>query len=584
MGMQRIGGVGLVLGFVGFASTAGATWPSDPLCMKNYPNSRLDRAGYSTYQPPECSPEAYISGATHMEVRYDDVCNCAASGDATCKTVKVDFIYPVGLNDAKWAPAVLMHGGGGMAHSADAHGHAVAPHYEIAQSLVYAGFAVVAPVLNITSSSKPYTDATLAHAGLECLLKRTTSSECGPDKSVPCANGDILDRIAWSAASKENVVVLGHSAGAVAGLYLASYLGTAVQGVVMLDPAKQEYLEMPPMLMMANRPTHIVHLYPDYYGPLKNASNQLFRLGGTGTCNTGYCAGTSTPCSSAAACGTGGFCTQSMGCNSDADCGVGAPAGTCGGPAPTLGAWVPIGIKDYGTCDPDAGCHESHHCTAVTRWTAYDYYPDRSHATYCGSGLANCTNHARCPANTYCSPQNICSTNPDINNSGQTWKHHRSLGADYDAFGYGARSSNLYMRYAKVYAACAGGIRGGSYQTWVNGWARRLNNDGLGGEGVCSDAAGVVTALCDPFDRNDDPVGCTAAGCIWSQGYDDFKVIRVNNAETVTEYTTTQGRYYTAFEGYNSATGSFIERQERLSSTPGDVNYIGCVSGPGAMP
>ncbi len=589
---------------MGLGATAQAgEWPEDPRCL-------ADMGYYGDYEPPECSPDAYYSGYQHVSERVANVCNCPAN-DPGCPVVDVDLHYLDAYNsDPRWAPALILHGGGGRDHAKDAHGHAVSV---TGYNLVYSGFLEIHPYLPTGipgSGSTPWSDAAAAARAVECVAERTVGTKpgvpgCSTAGKLPCLSSFIVNRIAWGPASKENLVVVGHSAGGVAALYLPTYLGTTVKAIIMLDPAKQEYTVMPPMLMMANKPGIVVHLYPDFYGPLQNSANQLFRLGGTNTCvGGGQCIGGpnhgATCYAMSTICGTGptaGFCTDGMGCSSAADC----PGGSCTGPAPTDGAWVPIGIRDYPGCNPDQGCHESTHCSALTTGVAYSQEtlsePTRStHHAWCAGdvGCGKTNNSAGvnyCPPGKYCSPQTFCNRNPNFN-GGATWKNHRWKDVnnpDVYPTTYTASATRIFARYKKVYAACMGGIRGASAQSWVNGYSRQMNDYGEGDEGYCTAMDGTYNPTCEIYSGGLNANPCIQAGCRFNLGYDMGKVIRINNGEVASRdsaagYESTSGRYYTAAEGWNATTGSFVERQERLSSTPGTPNYIGCTSGPGVMP
>ncbi len=582
--------VGFLLTLSGAA--AQAAWPSDPVCRESMGEN-------GSYIPPECDAESFFVGY-FSELRLDNPCQCT-SGQA-CSSHGVTIHYPTGFFGTKFAPAVFLHGGGTgvpmgklTGHSDDGHGHSVNAYAEIARSLAHVGFVVIEPILPTSQSTLPYGamsgDAYDAANLVQCVAQMTSSATCTPsDGARPCLSKyGLVDTIAWSPNNKENVVIVGHSAGAVASLYLPKIWGSAVKGVIMLDPAKHQYLEQPPTLTMAGTSTPIFHLYPDWYGPFQNDKNQLFKLGAPSSCRGGVCVGgpiAGSACSSSSStttCGSGGYCTDQMGCTGDGDC----PGGSCTGPAPTNGPWVPIGIRDYPGCDPDKGCHESHHCSVLTSRPAYDFQtsPDGgAHHAWCHSAVPGCTKFGSnfCPYGKYCSPSTYCSRNGAVN-GGHTWTRHRSLDAANapDATGFGARSSSIYQRYVKAIGGCLGGalLGGAKVQPWVTGWARRLNDSG-GAGGVCSDKDGQLTLPCSGYSTRST---CDLQACVWNVGFDTGKVIRINDGELVSEYTTTTARNYTAAEGWDGS-GKFVEREERLGSSPRDPYYISCESGPGLVP
>ncbi len=571
----------LVLAVICYWTTADAAWPEDPTCGTSM-------GGNGDYNTPECSRPILDPGFM-AESRWE-------AGYGTCLTH--DVLVRSRKPSGPMPPVLLLHGGNAGApnfHSKDAHGHDVNPYDDIAEDLVYAGFVVIEPLLPaIAPGSKPYKDATTVAGIVECLAQMSTPPEfpgdpnacTGTGGTYPC-RGD--GRIAWSKNSKENLVIVGHSAGAIVGLYLPAMLRTAVKAVILIDPAKDEYLEQPPMLTMSGTNTPIVHIYPDWYGPYQNSQNMLFRLGAQNSCQGGICVGgqnPGVPCTTSfnsMTCGEG-YCTDQMGCYGAADC----PGGTCTGPAPTKGPWVPIGIRDYPGCDPDIGCHESTHCSALGTGIAYDFknsYPPAariSHHAWCGPNTldvytaATCTKIMNaCPEGQHCSPATYCNKNLG---GAVNWRRHRSIDPNFspEAPGYGARASWILRRYVRSYAACMGGQYGAEHQKWVTGMSRTLND--TGGASFCSDTSGVITPTCSAYTTEN---SCRVGNCLWNTGYDQGQVIRLHNGETVTEYTEPFGRYYGAEEGFNPATGSFVEKQERLGLTPNSPYYISCQSGPG---
>ncbi len=567
-----------ILAITCYAPAAYAAWPDDPFCG-------------GSYGPPECQQIFPFQGFL-TEQRLEAGYAAACPGN----DIIIRFWARTGI---KYSPALFLHGGGaGQAsyHADDAHGHDVNPYDDIANDLAHAGFVVIEPLLpTIGPNSKPYYDAATVAGIVECVSQMATPPAfpgdpdgCtgGPGTNYPCLT-DL--GMAWKKNAKENLVIVGHSAGAIVGLYLPYMLKTAVKAMILIDPAKDAYLEQPPMLSMSGTTTPIIHIYPDWYGPFQNSQNLLFRLGAQSSCQGGICVGgpnPGMPCStsySSMACGEG-YCTDQMGCYGAADC----PGGTCTGPAPTKGPWVPIGVRDYPGCNPDQGCHESTHCSALGSAVAYGYqqsYPpsDRyAHHAWCGSGAydpftgTTCTKVTpNCPAGQFCSPTSFCNKNIG---QASNWRRHRNIPLTTpDAAGYGTRASSIFRRYVKSYAACMGGTFSGYMsQQWVTGWNRTLND--TGGADLCTDTNGVITPTCSAYTTQN---ACVVGNCLWNTGYDLGRVIRLHNGETVTEYTTTTGRYYGAEEGFNPATGSFVEKQERLGTTTASPNYISCQSGPG---
>ncbi len=597
---MRIAKTAVVMLSMTYASAALAAGTASPYCGENIGD------GQGGYYPPECANAPFYEIGYQREFRVPK--NTSVGG---CPAHDVIVHMPSGTSPP-WSPLVFLHGGGAGAPNGnafagatvDTHGDSVNPYHEIAEGLASSGFVVIQPILGIGPGTMPWDDAANAADALQCIAERSDPKTCtGTSGTRPCLYS-ILNNVAWSANYKENIVVVGHSAGAVAGLYLPEKYMTAVKGMIMIDPAKDVYLRQPPMLTMVGTATPVVHFYPDFYGPLQNASNGLFRLGLNNSCVGGQCVGGATPgapCSSSSTmnqCGTG-FCTDQTGCSSTADC----PGGTCSGPRPTQGPWVPIGIRDYPGCNPDTGCHESHHCTGMSSLpatpTSYGFYYANEivpqHYPWCGAGVAGCTKtgNGQCPAGTYCTATTYCSKNSALN-QGHTWTRHRSLPANapdptglYTEAALGSRSSHVLQRYVQAYAACLGGKRNGNQkaQPWVTGQLRAMNDAG-GTGGVCSNTDGVLTPACSAFTYPGATGGdCTAAGCLWNRRYDPAgPVIRINNGQTVTDYTSTTGRFYSAAEGFNPATGSFVERQERLGTSPSDPFYLSCSSGPGLVP
>ncbi len=545
---------------------------------------------------PECSDAPGFGTFTNMvHLRLNDVCNVAGIAGAT--QLYADVIYP---NPATFSattrlqPIVFQHGGGVGNSFCDKHsgnttgpsncganGHPANPYGEIGDYLAQKGAVVIFPILGIGPGTTPSVDADQIVTVVNCIGNRTSSVQTGGCAGgLPCIT-DLVDKVAWSPTSKQNITFVGHSAGAMAGLYLPQKFGSSLKAMILLDPSKPEYSATAPN-GLAGHNTHVIHIYPDWYGPFQNSQNQLFRLGAPNTCVGGRCEGGSNPgavCGPTAAC-NGGFCTDGMGCTTASQCGTGT-TGTCTGPAPVAGAWVPLGLREIGTCQPNQNCHVAQHCTALAgEYSWLTGYTATGHQTYCNPNApgANCAGQATPPAGAPCSLEFIngawvepteCSRDSSCR-QGPT-NAYKSTQAWHKASAY-----NILRRYLTAYAVCMGGTHGTYYQSWVNGKDREL------------DDSGSMTTSCVRWDGQPDAT-CATYGtratcvanltCHWAAG-ECAKAIRVNNGTWETEYAWHAARFYTAAEGYDG-NGDFWERQERMgpAGSTTDPRTIRCQSG-----
>ncbi len=301
-------------------------------------------AGATTAEPhyshPECKTgPANVTGPIEF-VRYNTPCGRTG--------LSVDVVYPA----LPWSwgqyaqPIVFQHGGGVQTSFVDSHGHPTNPYRDIAERLASKGAVVIMPIFNLYyNTTSPYDASQTLMDIVNCVGEATYQvagpGGCGESGEPPCMY-DLIDHVAWGAVGNDNLVVMGHSSGGVAGMYMPQNYMSALKSVIMIDPSRAEWVLMPPMSFSR---TPIVHIYPDYYGPTQNLANDLF----------------------------------SIGTNNNA-----------------LGPWVPLGIKELPAdeCDPDLGCHTAHHCNSMDdsySWmTDYDTaehiqtVPSASGATYTG--------------------------------------------------------------------------------------------------------------------------------------------------------------------------------------------------------
>ncbi len=578
---------------------------------------------------PECSDSPGFGTFTNMvHLRLENICQ-VSSPDIP---INVDLIYPSPATfsaTTRLQPIVFQHGGGVGPSFCDKHsgpgllppyncgaGHPTNPYGEIGDYLAQKGAVVMFPILNLGPGTVPYTDSGRMLEAVTCLGKRTNQIPGeGTCNGLTCIT-DLVNKVAWSINNKQNITFLGHSAGAMAGLYLPQRLGSSLKAMILLDPSKPDYSATAPS-GLASYATHVVHIYPDWYGPLQNSSNQLFRLGLSNTCQGGRCEGGSNPgalCGPTSPCAGGGYCTDGMGCSSNAMCGT-TWTGTCTGPAPVAGAWVPLGLREIGTCKPNEGCHVAQHCTAMSgEYSWLTGYEVNGHRNFCNPNRPgnNCAGLATPPANAPCSLEfnmstgvweqpvecsrdSSCRKGP-TNNLAQNWQR--------------ASAYHTIRRYIIAYAACMGGTHGTYYQSWVDGKDRQFDDAGLY-QTECTRYDGQPDAGCAV---NTSRSSCNAnTQCKWAEN-ECGKAIRVNNGVAATEYNADAGRYYmagTSGQGYNTTgvcqggayngqacssdaacgvginctAGDFIERQERLGP-PGsatDPRTIRCQAGFGSF-
>ncbi len=486
---------------------------------------------------PECaSSPGYADPADPFGFKtvHQWVPNACGSG------VGLNLVYPdlvalpVGV---KLAPVILMHGGGAETGYVDKHNaDRTNPYWELAQVLAHKGVIVVQPVFPINAGSggvdQPWTNADKINAALTCLGQRT-GAMC--DLRGGCLP-DLSNRLNWDELSRPDLVYVGHSNGAVIGLYLPEKM-TGLKALVMIDPSKETWLGDLPDQIAAT--TTMVHLYPDWYGPHHNAGNQLFRLGLPQSCVGGT--------------------DDKRGCDADTPCAGGAP---CNGPAPVAGKWIPIGYRDFGSvwdsedqgpggglCDPDQGCHASHHCSPFTNnnivYQVGSTYGinQNGHEAYCGSGGGGtgCTKPAvNCGGAMYCGQATRCTWGPiKTQDSAATWIVGSSPSNQNS-------TQRLLERYVASYASCFAANQGAYYQPWVTGKDRDFDDAGAGAE--CTSLEGESDAACGVHTNQ---TACRSAGCHWAVA-NDGRAIRVNNGERVTEYDYSAAREYTAMERYNT--------------------------------
>ncbi len=552
---------------------SGAAWAfgtDDPTCA--------DYEYYYGAHPPECDYQSYMV----TQQRYVDVCGGTPSpmGEGL-PAIDVEVAMPDLSMTGRFTPVLFLHGGGVAGAFNDIHGagHDVNPYQNIVRKLVFKGLVVIMPIdPNIGPGYYPYdigSGSTLSHGtawraiqAFQCLAKRLdvgNSLAPGPCQADgDCLTGDPLaNRLAWNQANKENVVVVGHSFGGVTGLYIPQYYDYALKGLVLIDPAKDIGTGSYPSAVEAGTP--VVHFYPDWYGPFaKNEPNPIFAISSTAV----------------------------------------------------SGPWVPIGIRDYPGgpectrgmpcyCDPDAGCHESHHCSSFSNTLSYSEYNfyNSSHGSWCTPTTASCVGgtydgalctgpsgvsctggecvdcpYAKeisvpdlappdgCRAGTVCGQLTKC-LNGNSKPAGATWKAYWH--------GSGASAATVLERYVVAYTACLGGLQGAGLQSYVNGKQRQYDDAGVGGgpEDMFACSCPVYT----------DKPACLWAGCHWAQAMDG-KIIRINNGQFVSEYAaagTSNPRF-----GYSNgvtfdSNGDFTERTERLSASSSSPYNIACQSGPG---
>ncbi len=534
---------------------------------------------------PECDTGpgiGTITSAVHQ--RINNICGVGT----TAEKINVDIVYPDPIAIAPGqllTPVIFQHGGGVAPSFCDKHTndttfpfdcgpsyHFSNPYGYVAEQIANKGAVVMFPIVNIGPGSTPSEDSMDVLNAITCLGNRTTQvigpGGCG-EAGEPTCLPDLTGHVAWSPTNKGNLVYVGHSAGGVVGLYMPQRLGSALKAIIMVDPAKAEYVANPPTGLDSGTP--IIHIYPDWYGPLQNWANNLFSLGTS---------------------------------------------------PDVTGPWVPIGIRDDdGLCDPDAGCHSAQHCTSMNdRYSWVAGYDQAGHGAYCNFNTTSCTGmqgSSACEGTaTECGRNTVCTNNASLNG-----------GADW----HWGKSYNYAYRYIVTYAACMGGTHGAYFQSWVNGKDRDFDDTGSNAH-LCVDSTGQEDAACAAYTDGTciggldagspciahsdcDAANCSGgrevcrqAGCHFAHG-EDGKAIRINNGQTVTEYDYHSSRNYTANEGYNTSgtcvggvnngqacttdafcgtgsnctAGDFVERTELLSSNPADPRGISCQSGYGAF-
>ncbi len=561
------------------------------------PPTQTDCASYDYFYhsaPPECSfyNDNQASALQHTRVTAcnsnikrctNDNATCTMDSDCPaglCRlTVEgVEVVSPAaselvgtcsqnGASEGCLKPVILAHGGGANFGYHDQHypgaNHYTNPYQDMVRTVALAGGAVVfQPILPITSGKTAFDTSLDLLWATQCVMAMTQAN---------CVNNCIshlVDHVDWSAADMEDMTIIGHSAGGVASLYVPKQVVNGLAGIVLIDPARFGTQLVPANVTSA---APIVHIYPDFYGPLKDVENNLFNLG-----------------------------NQAVFSN-------------------FTGPWVPFGLRDYDnnnpSCDPDAGCHRAYHCTGFSNAGAYNVGFYSGDSQFCANNLscpeqldnkestdpstsaANFPTGGFCPPDTYCGQLTKCTRNSGVNPGWADW----SWGTG------GANSKTILARYVGAYSACMSGFGGGRMQSWVSGAGRACDDTGLAGGGACAlagtgkcmykDTNGVTySSPCNTIPDSvtcaaNEQLGCVwltgvctlngqasascgsftdswtckqneATGCMWTAPMDDT-VVRINNGQTVTEYTTLTNRWYTQNQGWNAQTGAFVERNER---------------------
>ncbi len=510
------------------------------------------------YNQPECNGGGGPAHSVGVNwVRLVNPCNVK---DINGAYVDVEVTMPYDTSPGRKRPAVLLlHGGGVDGGHRDWHSpaHPVNPYQELARQLALMSMVVIQPIMPVGPASTPYGDADTATAIVSCFARKTDKTWC-PSKE-PCLSGNVLyDALSLTITKMDSLLVVGHSSGGVSALYMPQKLnGTnnpsfALRGLILIDPAKEQYTLSPPQSIAAATP--VVHLYPDYYGPLRNSNNNLFRLGAPNSCVGGT--------------------SNGLGCVDGTDC----PGGSCTGVAPIKGSWVPIGIRDSPAALASSK-HDAQHCLGLEGTASWVYNPPADHFPYCypaqWSGGYYCSklppNGGTCGGANFCGQDAVCYSNPNL-----------KTGTGNLAWGSGTARQILH-RYVSSYAACLSADYGSYYQPWVTG-SDRATDDSGSATSFCEDGmppfgaggGGNPNPTCS---LNTNTLDCWTAGCHWVQA-EGYKTIRVNNGQVVTDYTQNTDRWYTAYERYNTpSAGAFTERTEKNSGTPTDPLYVKCQAG-----
>ncbi len=501
--------------------------------------------------PPECTWEVNFGAHTQFpnvcgtvtntciggpnagtSCSMDYQCHDMATGDGHCDSVpvRVELSYPTEPNPGvTYTPAVFMHGGGVDPGYRDIHeqafgsspyeypSHPVNPYQGIVRRLVAKGMVVAQPIF--PSTDAPQIMANRAAEAVRCMMERMDSDLCVGNSTRPCFT-PLVDRVAWKQNGKQEIVYVAHSSGGVAALYMPQQLGYALRGLVLIDPAKDDlWLNNPPETIYSKTP--IVHLYPDYYGPLsRNGMNSLMNIG-----TSSFVTGPWIP--------LGIRDYPANDCNPDVKKCVGGPtagancadASTCGG----------------GTCE---ACHEAHHCLSMGNDNSHEAQSTQCGA-WCGAGVKfcgstapqaykglPCTSDANCgsvggscvtctksmgtgcPAGQVCGQGSKCRENANLKpNTGNqhVWKYHRANGS-------GASATTILARYVIAYAGCYGAMKGANLQPWITGVQRDRDDVGFGGEPGdpygCVTKSGNWSSYCSSWTSQ--PI-CEYQGCFWAK-------------------------------------------------------------------
>ncbi len=504
---------------------------------------------------PECGGGAQSSAPWAEWKRVTTGCDVTITVNnvSTTSTIGLEFSYSAQAPySGKYPPVLLLQGGGTVGAFTDPHGDPANPYQELARGLALLSMIAIQPYWATGPGSMPWDDADIATQVLGCVAARTDLQTCATHKYGCIA--ELTDRISWGPTNMQNMIIVGHSNGGVVSLYMPEKLDpvggdVGLRAVIMIDPAKDDYLAKVPRSLASN--TTLVHIYPDFYGPLRNqvcndpaktpcktdnqctapytcsGGNQLFRLGANASCINGTSAG--------------------LGCVTNSDC----PGGSCTGPAPVKGNWIPLGIRD----SPGAlalGKRDSQHCLALEERSAWNYnQPDPAHYPY-----ANGTKpppSGACPSGSTCGQASVCYANGALKKNG-------------DPTGWvDGTSRNILHRYVMGYAACLSADYGVYYQPWVTGSDRAV--DDASGAAFCevglrpqgAGGGGNPNPICS---LNTNVLDCWNANCHWVAA-SSYKAIRINNGTTnVNDYGSASYRWYGTYEGIAN-NGNFNERQER---------------------
>ncbi len=453
-------------------------------------------------EPPDCQSYYGSTPSSVSQTRIVTPANCGATGPLG--SFDLELVYPEPADLAageKLAPVVLTHGGG-VDPSYWGNNHITAsrplnPYQDLAYNLALgAGMVVVQPVIPDLAGKTPQDSGKIITLALACIGAMTTTGQCGGAGQPMCFN-DLLDHVSWGATIREHVILMGHSAGGAASLNAVAELAGSVRALIMLDPAK--LMATATLTTDALGSVPVVDLYPDWYGPARYSNNtSLMTIGSSGWHS---------------------------------------------------GPWLPMGMRDYPTCNPNTGCHDSFHTSMMSNAPSYySAWPDEWENAWCAPG-ATCGDSSRvvsqCPSprhpgGQYCGPMEYHSekVRQDWGISDQWMSYnYQNIGASF-------------KRYAAAFASCFGGKNGRNSQSWVNGYNRYYDDSNASG-GTCVNRLGSTSSACMFYSIST----CNAAGCMWAANMDGGKLIRINNGQTnINEYYHHANREFSkgsTYQGYN---------------------------------